>query len=114
MASFEERLSKLEVYADESRDDIEVRLRSVEGACKDINVQDRFKTIEDAVSQIPSDLITNWEDVKEKMVAWHKGEKDRKEAVQAIWKKMGEVTEEVRKLENNIDTASNTGDLDKD
>ena len=71
-------MSKLEVYADESRDDIEVRLRSVEGVCKDINVQDRFKTIEDAVSQIPGDLITHWEDVKEKVVAWHKGEKDRK------------------------------------
>ena len=68
MVSIEERLTQLEVYADENRNDHE----------------DRLKNVEDAIKEIPRGLIENWTEVKEKMKLWHTEEKDRKEAVRAV------------------------------
>ena len=118
MASVEERLVQLEVYAEENKQDIERRLGNMETLYKDMqdiamtSVSDRIQSIEDAMNKIPNGIIDNWTEIEGKMTLWHKEEKDRKEAVQAIWKKMNEVTSEVRKLESNIETASNGDEME--
>ena len=106
MASVEQRLVQLEVYAEENKQDIERRLRNMETLYKDMqdiamtSVADRIQSIEDAINKIPNGIIDNWTEIEGKMTLWHKEEKDRKEAVQAIWKKLNEVTSESRKLES--------------
>ena len=106
MASVEQRLVQLEVYAEENKQDIERRLRNMETLYKDMQdiamtgVADRIQSIEDAINKIPNGIIDNWTEIEGKMTLWHKEEKDRKEAVQAIWKKLNEVTSESRKLES--------------
>ena len=100
----EERLSQLEVYADEHRNDHEDRLKKVEAIlkpCKEAgDVERRMQLVEVGMNKIPSGLISNWHDVETQMKTWHSEEKERKEAVRAIWKRM----DGFKKMEESMTT----------
>ena len=118
MATIESRLARLEVYADEDMVDHEARLNSMEALYKDLLstvttvVSDRIYAIEEAVSQVPRSLIDHWDEIENKMTSWHKEEKDRKEALRAVWKRMDEMKDDVRKIQDSVETASNGGEIE--
>ena len=84
LEAYEARLQKLEVYADEDAKDLEDRLKKVEKLTKNM---------EDAIKEIPSDLIEHWSEMIAKVKKIHQEDKERKEALQAIWKKLQGIQE---------------------
>ena len=116
--TIEKRLEKLElsqVYLPENLKDIEQRLIQVESDNRkheEERAKERLKNVEDAIKEIPSNLIENWSEVITKVQKMHHEDKERKEAVQAIWKRLDEVKLEVCKLQDNIETASHGDDME--
>ena len=107
----EDRLVRLEVYADENMKDLTDRMESMEALQKDItdpqleSIEDRMKRIEEAIKEVPRGLIAHWDEVETKMTTWHSEEKERKEAVRAIWKKLETIQENMKfeDLEEAVD-----------
>ena len=121
MTSVEERLNALEaasVYLPENLKNIEDRLCSAEEAYKNIpteaiiKVAQKVKAMEAILAKIPDGLIQNWNEIESKMRVWSQEESERKDAVRAVWKRMDEVKAEVVKLQENIETASNGGEIE--
>ena len=77
LEAYEARLQKLEVYADEDAKDLE----------------DRLKKVEYAIKEIPGDLVEHWNEMIAKVKKMHHEDKERKEALQAIWKKLQGIQE---------------------
>ena len=99
-STVEKRLEKLEVYLPETLKDIEDRLNNVEEALEPYreagSVETKIQAMEVEWKKIPPRLITNWTEVENQMKVWHTEEKERKGAVQAIWKKLEEVKENIK------------------
>ena len=80
-----------QVYLPENLKDIEQRLIQVESDNRkheEERAKERLKNVEDAIKEIPSDLIENWNEVITRIQKMHQEDKERKEAVQAIWKRL--------------------------
>ena len=95
----EKRLERLEVYADEEKKEFQERLLKMEKILEPFkeegSVENRIRNMENEWKKIPPRLITHWNEVENQMKTWHKEETERKEAVQAIWKKLGTLQEEI-------------------
>ena len=108
-SSIEKRLERLEVYADEDLNDLQDRLVKMEKVLEPFkeegSVEKRIKNMENEWKKIPPRLIAHWTEVENQMKTWHKEEKGRKEAVQAIWKKLGTLQEDVnmKALEEDVE-----------
>lgn len=112
----EQRLQQLEVYLPETLKDLEVRLGGVEELLKNvpvkeiIGVTDKLNIIDAQLKQIPSGLISNWGEIEKQMRVWQKEETERKDAVQAIWKRLDTMNNDMRKLQDNLKVSGSDSD----